>query len=406
MTQRPERPHRAPVINFDHSDSDLPSLPQLLPPRCLAAATRRSSQPESQAARGQSRPRVAVHRGAEDDLDDDGEGMGLADVANEEEAEDADEEAESREQCVDFEAERVSIIGSGGSQSMSMRPDSDSGDDMPSAQPPRFPSKTMARSSSVLSYASEPLAADDDGEYEAPHSRANDEVQDDQVAYDSDPMLDDDDPVDEEEVPVVVLRGQRQLTKKQQDKLKAEMPEIRPAQVTSKTKKHAQTSHHAGSVSVDNKHNSIKWRARTMIAIIENPKSVKMAKRAQNGNVQQVMSHAYILGDQMVVFGRKEDRGLDITINTVNTMLTPLDKAGVDRIAYEALVQAADVLGYTGEGDIADRLERGVWEHYAKPLAGRSSAGHGSDWDPKGDRFSGGTPIPAHDSGRGPSDGA
>ncbi|KAH9840304.1 uncharacterized protein C8Q71DRAFT_721998 [Rhodofomes roseus] len=386
LPQSQKRPHRAAVINFDHSDSDLPlSLPPPLPRR-LPAATPRTSQPASQPARSQSRPRAAIPQGYEDDLDDDGEGMGLDHVDHGEEAEDdVDEEAELREQCVDFEAERVSIKGSGGSQSMNMDRDPSSSDDMPSAQPPRFRSK-VSRSSSVVSYASEPPYSSepssmsygleppedrdtDDGEFEAPRTRSDNEEQDDRVVYDSDPMLDDDE-LDEEEAPAVVSRGQRQLTKKQQDKLRSEMPEIRPAQVTPKTKKHAQTSHHAGSVSVDSKHNSIKWRARTMITIIENPKSVKMAKRAQNGNVQQVMSHAYILGDQMMVFGRKDDRGLDITINTVNTMLTPLDKAGVDRIAYEALVQAADVLGYTGEGDIADRLERGVWEHYAKPLAG------------------------------------
>ncbi|KAH9830940.1 uncharacterized protein C8Q71DRAFT_862079 [Rhodofomes roseus] len=237
--------------------------------------------------------------------------------------------------------------------------DSDSDSPVPPPPPPRH---RTSRPSQATPSQSRPSAAtpqgiedkfNDDGEgmdgEEADHEEEAED--DDPTANDSDPMLGDDD-LDEEEVPAVILRGQRQLTKKQQDKLRSEMPEIRPAQVTPQAKKQAKT-HHSGLVSVSNKmHDGIKWLPRTRIKIVQNPKSVKMVKKAQNANVQQVMSHAYVLGDRMMVFGREEDRGLNVTSDALNTMLTPMDKAGIDRIGLEALIQSADVLGTPARGTL------------------------------------------------------
>ncbi|KAH9838566.1 uncharacterized protein C8Q71DRAFT_856503 [Rhodofomes roseus] len=390
-----KRPPRAAVIN-DASDSDSPSPPPP-PPR---PRTSRSSQ----ATRSQLQPSAAATRGIEDGLDDDGEVVDHDEAEYEQEGElEGDEEAESREQCVDFEAERVTITGSSNSRSTTAREAPDSADDVPSPRPPRFRSKSSRSSSVVSYYNSEPPATDDDflmhgadvdeDEAQAAHSDY-DRVYDEPVAYSSDPAIGGDaDDLDEDEIPEVVSRGQRQvrkryravklhdisdpklhvqLTQKQQDKLKSEMPEIRRATQgtakTKKTKKQAQT-HHSGSASVSSKmHDNIKWLPRSNITVIKLPKSTKMGKKAQDGEVQQVMSHAYTLGEQMMVFGRAEDRELDITIDALNTMVTPMDKIGLDRIAYDALVQSADTLGYGGEGDIAHRLEDGSFEDYTRPL--------------------------------------
>lgn len=45
-----------------------------------------------------------------------------------------------------------------------------------------------------------------------------------------------------------------------------------------------------------------------------------------------------------------------------------MQKDYLDKLAFKALVASADKLGYDGEKDIADRLERGSYQSYIKPI--------------------------------------
>ena len=47
---------------------------------------------------------------------------------------------------------------------------------------------------------------------------------------------------------------------------------------------------------------------------------------------------------------------------------TPMQKDGLNKIAQQALIKAADIRGYDGEFDIADHLECGSYQDYIKPL--------------------------------------
>ncbi|KAH9924054.1 uncharacterized protein B0H18DRAFT_1120129 [Fomitopsis serialis] len=378
VMSKKERPHKAAIIN-DGSDSDSP-VPPPPPPQ-----PRRAGVSQTQGTGTSRQSGTAAHEN-EESFDDDGEDVTLQDGADNLVAEDCDEddEVEPREECDDFDSERVTITGSGMESSAEPLEDVDS-DDVPSTHPSGLQSSRGSRSSSVASlYATEPPTTDedyvmhesvnsDDEAVPAPKFKSapgNRETRKSDYATSSAsgaPELSD----EESDDPVVVPRGQQpgKLTKKQKAKLKAEVPEIRLAPVALKAKARMK-SRHPGLVPANDTVKTIKWLSRTDIEIIRRKHSVKIDIKPQSAVIIQLIHFSYGFGDQMVVFGREEDRQLKTAadFSDVNSMLTPLEKDGLDRMAYEALVQAADGLGYGGHGDIAQRLEIGSDEDYAKPL--------------------------------------
>lgn len=93
--------------------------------------------------------------------------------------------------------------------------------------------------------------------------------------------------------------------------------------------------------------------------------------KPQNSVIKQVMRHAYAISDCMIVFGSEDSAQTNgrPDFDVLNSMSTPMDKATLDKIAFAALVRAAEKLGYGDDDyDVADRLERGSYCHYVKPI--------------------------------------
>ncbi|TFY64161.1 hypothetical protein EVJ58_g2807 [Rhodofomes roseus] len=323
-----KRPYKAAVINESDSDSPPPSQLQSRP---------RASNPQTAAI---THPLEST----EDTMDDDGEdGASHGNLNDKHVDEMSDDELveEQREQCDDFEAERVTISKGFGSQPVPDLQD----------EPPTTDNDAIM----VNEEEDEPSLQSD---Y---YDRQRDA---------SPPHLSDDE-LDEDESLVVSSRGQRQLTEKQRAKLKTEVPVIRRVKAATKATVQSQgrnTKAHSTATAADNSADDDTWHPRTRIDIIENPQSVKINLRAQDDVMKQVIRYSYNIGDRMVVFGREDDRKSNTDLQMLTKLLTPMDKAGLDRMALEALIQAADALGYTGEHDIADRLERGSYKLYIRPL--------------------------------------
>lgn len=110
-----------------------------------------------------------------------------------------------------------------------------------------------------------------------------------------------------------------------------------------------------------NKDSTVVWQPHTEIVLKHGGvKSMKIDLKPQNADVRQLIHDSYPIGNQLLVFGH-DDQPLKI-------MDTPMQKECVDKIAFKALVKAADKLQFDGEGDFTDRLEWGSYDHYAKPL--------------------------------------
>lgn len=116
---------------------------------------------------------------------------------------------------------------------------------------------------------------------------------------------------------------------------------------------------------------NIKWLLHTHIVVVHGKKTVSMDIKPQNAVIQQVMHHAYAIGDTIIAFGshNAKDSCSDDSFEMLSTMNTQMDKAGIESIAFTALIKAAEKLGYDDDFDIADRLERGSYQAYAKLLS-------------------------------------
>ncbi|KAF5333838.1 hypothetical protein D9758_017423 [Tetrapyrgos nigripes] len=93
----------------------------------------------------------------------------------------------------------------------------------------------------------------------------------------------------------------------------------------------------------------------TLEAYKETTRSYKLCLKSQNSDIRGVINRARILGVIMLV-------------SSIDSNKCPVSK-NLRSVALTALVKAADQLGYDGEGDIADRLERGDILKYIKPMA-------------------------------------
>ncbi|THU89882.1 hypothetical protein K435DRAFT_802403 [Dendrothele bispora CBS 962.96] len=97
------------------------------------------------------------------------------------------------------------------------------------------------------------------------------------------------------------------------------------------------------------------WGLRTNIILEphkDSTRSFKLALKGQNSDIRAVVDRARILGVVKLVSDPKE---------------CPVSK-NLKAIALASLIDAAENLGYDGQGDIADRLERGDILKYIKPL--------------------------------------
>lgn len=112
---------------------------------------------------------------------------------------------------------------------------------------------------------------------------------------------------------------------------------------------------------------SIKWMPHTEIALKTGGGRVKkINSKPQTTMISQLLHHSYPISDCYLVFGGLEDKSIEFS--ELKTMETPMQKDHVNKIVFKALVEATEKLGYDGEGDIADRLERGSYNDYTKPL--------------------------------------
>ncbi|KZT64606.1 hypothetical protein DAEQUDRAFT_741201, partial [Daedalea quercina L-15889] len=145
------------------------------------------------------------------------------------------------------------------------------------------------------------------------------------------------------------------LTKNQKRKLKEEMPEINTSNLNV-------TSNEAPSVG---------WLPHTKIEVIPSPRSFRIELLPQNAEIQQVIRCSYCLCNRLIAFHGWHKNGenvLDLDLAALKTLVTLLQKEGLDLVARKALIDAADSLGYDGEHDITDRLEHGSFPDYVKPL--------------------------------------
>lgn len=133
-----------------------------------------------------------------------------------------------------------------------------------------------------------------------------------------------------------------------------QMPEIRPSTAASEGP-------------VDGA-SDIEWLPRTEIEVIRGRRSINMKMTEQNPVMQQVLHCAFKSGDRIIAFGAKDEPVLDMDSAAIRALVTPFEKDGLDGIALKALLEAAELGGYDGDGDVAERLELGSTRDYIKPL--------------------------------------
>ncbi|KZT63718.1 hypothetical protein DAEQUDRAFT_741753 [Daedalea quercina L-15889] len=308
-----------------------------------------------------------------EDLNESGE-EGEAELQQERE-----EDMETREACNDFEAEQVTLM-----DPELLKDDDTSPSTRGVGACVRNQTITGSRSSSVTStFASEPLVTDYSDDYallgtritesedesEEPERRGSRKQGKHSLApHAVMPLVQSSD--DEHEVPESrvqpVAQTSRQLMRNQEKKLKDEMLEIHESDMnTSNAAEHADTS------------GDMVWEPHTDIIVIPGPRSFRIEIKPQNAIMQQVICHSYSIAYQLVIFGwHAKEQVLDMTLTALTSLVTPMQKDGLDIIARMALVEAADMLGYDGEGDIADHLERGTYPDYVKPLVAYASVAH------------------------------
>ncbi|KAI0736335.1 hypothetical protein C8Q72DRAFT_909054 [Fomitopsis betulina] len=150
----------------------------------------------------------------------------------------------------------------------------------------------------------------------------------------------------------------RKLTANQQRKLKEEMPEIRPAAT-------ATACHASKQLSVAVIKDNEDWLSHTQIVFKSTgPQTVKIDLMSQNEEMKQVIRASIAMGEPRIVFGPNEP----VADGNLESMETPLQRDYLDKLALQSLIVAADKLGFDGERDIADHLERESYPSYIKPI--------------------------------------
>ena len=106
------------------------------------------------------------------------------------------------------------------------------------------------------------------------------------------------------------------------------------------------------------------WLPRTAIKLSGTTPCINI--KPQYKYIQALIHRAVDLGERYIFLGPPEDDA--IAIGDVPNMTTPFSVTGLHSIAFSGLLNAAQQLGYTEEGDIYDRLNNGSEESYVKPL--------------------------------------
>ncbi|KAI0728102.1 hypothetical protein C8Q72DRAFT_795404 [Fomitopsis betulina] len=293
------------------------------------------------------------------------------------EEEDDGEDLENHEACVDFNAEQVTFTSPGAHLNSETANGRSAGCSSGRVQRPRSQTQSSHLSSVASSHPTEPPGTDHD-DFDMHEQDSTQQADDNCDDSDSGPTRSAyakartqrhvvntssgdglDDMVEKE---IVVPVPPRQLTKKQKTKLKEEAPSIRLS--TKRGKKKSPVEHTAS----DSEDDGLPWLPRTNLNEVD---AKGMDIKPQNGVIKQVMRHVFAIGNRMIVFGSQDLAQTNgrPDFDMLNSMSTPMDKVLLDKIALAALVSAAENLGY-GDNDynVADRLERGSYRHYIKPI--------------------------------------
>ncbi|THU95121.1 hypothetical protein K435DRAFT_798348 [Dendrothele bispora CBS 962.96] len=181
------------------------------------------------------------------------------------------------------------------------------------------------------------------------------EVPDEDNELSSDDEVDNGDDGELEDEPEPLLESpEKRISERAAKKLQGELPVI--------SKQSFPTSRVASRETTDVTQNQkpadpdeIEWLPRTNIVLQNHDnstRSYKLSLKGQSAPIKAVIKRARKLG------------AIDIISDH---SICPLEK-GLKRVAAQVLVQAADELGYNGEGDIAHRLEEGEVITYIKPM--------------------------------------
>ncbi|KAJ3755561.1 hypothetical protein EV360DRAFT_72770 [Lentinula raphanica] len=101
----------------------------------------------------------------------------------------------------------------------------------------------------------------------------------------------------------------------------------------------------------------------------EATRTFKVSKTDQNSSIKQVLAKAITHGVFLILSAPNYVYNEDLDSNDpANDEYCPLTVTGLKTMSFDALVWAAEQLGFDGEYDIADRLEKGDPTHYVDPL--------------------------------------
>ena len=110
----------------------------------------------------------------------------------------------------------------------------------------------------------------------------------------------------------------------------------------------------------------VAWKTRTDIVLTKGGSGTKLNMGSQNSTMRDVLRESFEIGRRYLAFGIPGDE--KVMVEEVANLLTPMAPAGLNRLCLRALIAAAEGLGFEGEFDVADRLERGSEKQYISPL--------------------------------------
>ena len=109
-----------------------------------------------------------------------------------------------------------------------------------------------------------------------------------------------------------------------------------------------------------------KWLPHTKIELTYQGATPRVNLKPQSKDIKALICRAVDLGEIYIFLGPPEDD--DIQVDDTPSMHTPFSVSGLHRIAFQALVAAAQQLGLDEEKDVVDRLYNGSENLYVKPL--------------------------------------
>ena len=108
------------------------------------------------------------------------------------------------------------------------------------------------------------------------------------------------------------------------------------------------------------------WLPHTKIELTFQGATPRVNLKPQSKDIKALIRRAVDLGEIYIFLGPPEDD--DIQVDDAPSMHTPFSVTGLHRIAFQALVAAAQQLGLDEEKDVVDRLYNGSENFYVKPL--------------------------------------